>query len=116
MAYNEALGARIALILSDQFIEFIEKKMFGGLAFMINDKMCVGIIKDSLMLRVMDDQYEKVLKLKHADIMQFTGKPMKGFVLIDPEGLKTQPQLKKWIDYGLEFGKHGVVKSKKKKS
>ena len=115
MAYNEQLGERIKTLLSDKKVKFVEKKMFGGIAFMIDDKMCVGISKNELMLRVLDEEYNKVLLLKHAKPMQFTGRIMKGFVFVEEEGFKTEEQLMHWIQYGLDFGKHGVVKSKKKK-
>jgi TfoX/Sxy family transcriptional regulator of competence genes len=114
MAYNETLSKRIAALLLKQNTLFLEKKMFGGLAFMINDKMCIGVMKNELMLRVMDETYHQILKLKYAKPMEFTGRTMKGFVLIDEKGLTDDDTLMEWIAYGIEFGKYGIVKSKTK--
>ncbi len=115
MAYNEILSGRISAILLKRNIAFLEKKMFGGIAFMINDKMCVGVMKNELMLRVMDETFEQVLALKYAKPMNFTGRTMKGFILVDERGLTDDDALREWIAYGIEFGKHGIVKSKTKK-
>ncbi|TDD93813.1 TfoX/Sxy family protein [Flavobacterium cellulosilyticum] len=115
MAYNEELSLRVNKRLIELNCSFIEKKMFGGNAFMINDKMCVGIMKAEVMLRVLDSEYEVLIESNHVHPMNFTGKTMKGFLLIEAEGLKKETDLNKWIDYGLEFSKFGIVKSKKKK-
>lgn len=115
MAYNEHLGHRIAQILADKEVEFSEKKMFGGLGFMLNDKMCFGVVKDELMLRVLDNRYEDVLSMPHARPMDFTGRPMTGFVFIENEGFASDGQLERWLDMGIEFAEKGVVKTKKKK-
>lgn len=114
MAYNEELSLRIQKRLINLGIDFYEKKMFGGNAFMINEKMCVGIIKEELMLRVLDSKYEMLLEKNHVKPMNFTGKTMKGFLFIVEEGSKKETDLNQWIDFGLEFAKFGVVKSKKK--
>lgn len=115
MAYDIALSQRIEQLLIDEGITFIEKKMFGGNAFMINDKMCIGVTKEMLMLRCLDAEYEKILSKKFASPMQFTGKVMKGFVFVSAEGFKTDKQLLAWMKYGLDFAVHGIVKSKTKK-
>ncbi len=114
MAYNEDLGLRIVRKLAELGVDFAEKKMFGGLAFMINDKMCVGIVKDQLMLRVMDEHYDALLEENNVHPMEFTGKTMRGFLFIDPQAFETDSGLMRWINYGLEFGEKGIVKSKKK--
>jgi TfoX/Sxy family transcriptional regulator of competence genes len=116
MAYDEKLALRIKALLDEGKVKYEEKKMFGGIAFMINDKMCVGISKEEIMLRVMDESYEQLLKKPFAKPMEFTGRVMKGFLFIEQKGFKTDAQLQGWIDHGLEFGKHGIVKSKPKKS
>lgn len=115
MAYNEELAFRIKKNLILQNIDFVEKKMFGGLAFMINDKMCIGIIKEELMLRVLETNYEDLLKKDYVRPMNFTGKIMRGMVFVESEGLTSEKKLQEWINYGLEFAEKGVVKSKKKK-
>ena len=89
--------------------------MFGGVAFMINDKMCIGVVNDEIMLRVLDEVYEPLLEEHYVKPMNFTGKIMKGFLFIEKEAFEKDNQLEKWLDYGLDFGKRGVVKSKKKK-
>ncbi len=115
MAYDEGLAQRISDILYSEHIQFEEKKMFGGLAFMIADKMCVGIIQNEIMLRVVDEKCEMVMAKKHAKPMMFTGRQMKSFLSVEPAGFKTEKQLRGWIEYAIEFGKYGVVKTKKKK-
>lgn len=115
MAYNENTANRIAEKLLSRQISFTEKKMFGGIAFMIEEKMCIGVTKEQIMLRVMDEKYPQVMEMHHTLPMQFTGKTMKGFVFIEPEGFDSDVDLDKWIDYAEEFGKYGIVKSKKRK-
>lgn len=113
MAFDEALGERVATALQRAGIGFQEKRMFGGLGFMINDKMCVGIVKDELMIRVLDEKYTDVLKLPHAREMDFTGRPMKGFVYVSADGVRDDRSLQTWIDLGIEFAKFGKVKNKR---
>lgn len=102
MAYNEQLADRIRAIIYE-YDEFIEKKMFGGLAFMHHGNMCVGVIGDQLMARVGPDQYEIALKKKHAREMDFTGKALKGFVYVSTEGVKTKKMLTDWITTCINF-------------
>ena len=102
MAYCEKLGSRIRNILSDRSDVF-ERKMFGGLAFLVSGNMCCGVVDDTLMARVGADNYENALKVKYVDKMDFTGKPMKGFVYVRPKGISTKKQLKKWVDLCLGF-------------
>jgi TfoX/Sxy family transcriptional regulator of competence genes len=113
MAFDEALGERVATALRRARLDFQEKRMFGGLGFMINEKMCVGIIKDDLLVRVFDEKYADVLKEPHAREMDFTGRPMKGFVFVSADGLRGENSLQEWLDLGIEFAKFGEVKSKR---
>jgi len=115
MPYNETLTNRIEKSLLEKEVVFESKKMFGGMAFMINDKMCVGVLNDQIMLRVVEEHYETLLEENGVNPMNFTGKTMKGFLFIDPEASQTETQLNKWLNYGLEFAEKGIVKSKKKK-
>lgn len=115
MSYNENLSLRIEKLLIQLNVIFIEKKMFGGNAFMINDKMCFGIVGNELMLRVLDEEYEALLEKNHVRPMDFTGRIMKGFVYIDEQALKTESDLSHWIQFGLDFAERGTVKSKKNK-
>ena len=105
MAYDEHLANRIRKELHKKHIFFIEKKMMGGLTFMINDKMCVGIVKNKLMARIGKEEYEDALKKRGCKPMDFTGKPMKGYVFIEPEGIDLDSELEFWIDLSLAFNK-----------
>lgn len=80
-----------------------EKKMFGGLAFMYRGKMCCGIIKDHLMVRVPKEKYDHLLKQPFVRVMDFTGKPMKGFLFVDPGGFQTDDNLWKWLKIGKSY-------------
>ncbi len=102
MAYDEALADRIGVILKDQ-PNVVGKKMFGGIAFMVKGNMCCGVVKDTLMARVGPDAYESALAQPHAREMDFTGKSMKGMIYVDPEGLKSEEELKTWVERALEF-------------
>lgn len=115
MAYNEILADRISRILINEQVPFEEKKMFGGIAFMIQDKMCIGIVKEDLMLRVLDERYEETLNLHGAREMDFTGRSLKGFIYVDAAALNNDANLLKWVEMGIQFGKHGKLKSKSKK-
>ena len=96
MAYNEELAQRVRIQLQD-LKGICERKMFGGLCFLLRGNMICGIVKENLMLRVGPDQYEKALKRKHARVMDFTGRPLKGFVYVDSDGLKSSAHLRSWI-------------------
>lgn len=76
--------------------------MFGGLAFLLKGKMTVGIIKDELVVRVLESKMDEVLKSANARPMDFTGKPMKEFVFIAPEGFKSEQQLHHFVSLGIE--------------
>ncbi|WP_366183209.1 TfoX/Sxy family protein [Flavobacterium ovatum] len=115
MAYDEILSLRIQKQLLEKQIDFIEKKMFGGNAFMIADKMCIGVMKDEMMLRVMDEFYESLLEENHVKPMTFTGRSMKNFLFIEPEAYINETQLARWIKLAIDFGNRGVVKTKMKK-
>lgn len=110
MPYDEKLAERIRKLLKGKR-GLVEKKMFGGIAFMFKDKMFVGIAKNQLMVRVLNDKYEEYLKKPHVRLMDFTGRPLKGFLYIDADGFKTEKQLSAWIDAGIEY----VIKSPPKK-
>src|SRR5262245_43292778 len=102
MAYDEGLAERIRSILYDER-SVTEKKMFGGVAFLRDGKMFLGIVKDELMVRVGPDNYKVALKEPHVRPMDFTGKPMVGYVFVDPNGIEEEPPLTKWVNMGYEF-------------
>ncbi len=113
MAYDEKLAIRIREELSSlKNIE--EKKMMGGLTFMYNDKMCVGIFNNQLMCRIDPEVYEQTLKQKGCHVMAFAGRVMKGWVLIDESGIERKNDLQKWINLALDFNKKAKLAKKKK--
>ena len=101
MAYNEKLAERIRLELKG--IPFVEKKMFGGVGFLIHGNMACGVYKDDMIVRVDPVRHEKLLKKPGAKIFDITGKPMKGWLMVEPEGCKTRKQLSAWAKEGVEF-------------
>ena len=102
MAYNEALARRIRSALAARD-NITEKKMFGGLAFLLDGKMFCGIVKEDLMVRVGSDRYEEALAKPHARPMDFTGRPMSGYVFVDPAGCRTERAVAAWIEQGANF-------------
>ncbi len=113
MAYDEHLADRIRQSLKGKNTTYIEKTMMGGLCFMIDDKMCVGIVKNDLMARVAPEKYTELLGKDGAKPMDFTGRTMKGFIMIEPHGIDMDEQLDEWIQYCLDF--NPLAKSSKKK-
>lgn len=102
MAYDEKLADRIRKILARRK-GLTEKKMFGGLAFLLHGKMCCGALKDDLVVRVGPEQYESALSRPHARPMDLTGRPLKGFVFVSLNGYKTDKALAKWVEQAVEF-------------
>ncbi len=113
MAYNEKLADRTREIISLTYKNVEEKKMFGGLCFMVNDKMCVGVGKDRLTVRLDPEKFDEVIEKEGCVPMDFTGKIMKGFVFVSENVLKTKKQLEYWIKLALEYNK--IAKPSKKK-
>lgn len=103
MAYDENLADRIHQKLRERHVAFNDMKMMGGLVFMVNDKMCVGVIKHTLMVRIDPEIFINVLLRPHCHPMDFTGRTMKGYVMVDPEGVDAEVDLDYWIDLALEF-------------
>ncbi|KAB2808697.1 TfoX/Sxy family protein [Phaeocystidibacter luteus] len=114
MAYDTFLSDRIERALKETGTNYATKHMFGGLAFMVDDKMCCGIVRDDLMARVGPDRQAEALEQTGARPMEFTGRPMKGYVFVDSEGLDTDADLMKWIKWCLEFNPHAKSSKKKK--
>lgn len=112
MAYNEFLADRIRQSLKSKNIFYSEKRMMGGLTFMVDDKMCIGIIKEDLMARINPEFQESALKINGCREMDFTKRPMKGFVFINPGGTDMDSDLDFWIDKALEY--NPFAKSSKK--
>jgi TfoX/Sxy family transcriptional regulator of competence genes len=112
MAYDEHLAERISKTLKDKRVKFEAKNMMGGLCYLINDKMAVGIVKDALMARIDPDIYEASLKRNGCRPMDFTGRPMKGYVFVDPGAIDMDSDLEYWIQLCLDF--NPKAKSSKK--
>jgi len=102
MPYDEGLAERLREVFSTRK-DVTEKKMFGGIAFMVSGNMCCGIVNDTLMARVGPDQYDAALKRPHTRKMDFTGKPLKGFVYVAPEGFESDEDLADWVRLSLDF-------------
>jgi TfoX/Sxy family transcriptional regulator of competence genes len=102
MAYDEALAERVREVLQRRR-GVSEKKMFGGLAFMVNGHMACGVQGDDLMVRVGPDDYEAALKKPGARPMDFTGRPLRGMVYVNSRGHRRAPSLRAWVEKGLSY-------------
>ncbi len=96
MAYDEGLAERLTAYFEGRD-DVSTRKMFGGICFMVSGHMCCGIVADTLMARVGAEQYEQALGRPHAREMDFTGKSMKGFVYVSPEGIENDEDLADWV-------------------
>ena len=114
MAYDEQLAARVRGWFGERKVAFEEKRMMGGLCFLVKGKMCVGVEKERLMARIDPSGYDAALRRKGCVPMDFTGRPMRGFVFVNPAGLTTIGELNEWLKLALEF--NPKAKAAKKKS
>ena len=114
MAFNEKLVDRIREALVDQ-AKVEEKHMFGGVCFMVDGKMCVGVVKDEMMCRINPVLFEEVLEKNGCRPMDFTGKRMKGYVFISEEGMKNKKDFEYWVNLCLDFNSEAKASKKKKK-
>lgn len=104
MTDNDKLARRIAAVLKGKR-GVSQRKMFGGICFMLHGNMVCGTVKDKLMARVGSDYQEKAMKLKYVRPMDFTGKPLKGMIYVLPDGIKTKALLEKWIGHALAYAR-----------
>lgn len=102
MSYDEKTADRVRRILSRR-TDVVEKKMFGGLCFMVNGSMCCGLTQTAFMVRVGSEHYQEALAQPHARPMDFTGRPLTGMVYVDPAGYRTDVALAKWVARGVDF-------------
>jgi hypothetical protein len=102
VAYDLALADRIRRAVAGR-AGVTEKAMFGGLAFLLDGKTFCGIVKHDLMVRVGPVRHEESLRLAHVRPMDFTGRPLKGYVYVGPEGCRTQRRVQAWVDKGAAF-------------
>lgn len=112
MAYDEFLADRIKAALKNLQVTYVEKKMMGGICYMVNDKMCIGVVKNNLMARIDPEVYDQALTKPGCREMDFTGRPMKGFVFVEPEGVDMDEDLDYWVELCLDFNPR--AKSSKK--
>ena len=102
MAYNEKLADRIRNVLA-RHEGLTEKKMFGGISFMLRGNMCCGVVREDLVVRVGPEQYEEALAEPHARPMDFTGRPLKGMIYVGPGGYRSDEALVKWVRRGVDL-------------
>lgn len=113
MAFDERLAMRIRNIFGERNVAFVEKRMMGGLCFMVDGKMCVGVEKNRLMARIDPADYQAALNRKGCVPMDFTGRPLRGFVFVNAEALATTKDLASWLELALEFNPRAVSTKKK---
>lgn len=114
MAYSEFLADRVRLSLKENNTSFGEKKMFGGICWFVDEKMCVGIFREELMVRIAPEKQEEYLLTKDCRLMDDSGKSMKGFLLIAPEAIDMDEDLDKWVKRCLEFNPKARLSKKRK--
>ena len=102
MAYDESVAVRVRASLAGRS-SIDERKMFGGPAFVLSGNMCCCVTEHGLMVRVGPDAYEDALAQPHAGLMDLTGRPMRGWVLVEFEGLASDDTLSQWVEQGAEF-------------
>lgn len=102
MAFSESLALRIRQVVLNQR-GLTEKRMFGSVAFLLYGNVCVGVWKNSLIVRLDPESYGKALTDEHVQEFDITGRPMKGWVLVQPDGIESDEQLNGWIDRSLAF-------------
>ena len=102
MAYDEGVAQRVREALAEQ-AGVAEKKMFGGIAFLLRGNMCCGVVGGDLMVRVGPDAYADALAEPHAREMDFTGRPMRGIVYVSPTGFESDQRLARWLARGTGF-------------
>ncbi|OFW60993.1 MAG: RNA methyltransferase [Actinobacteria bacterium RBG_16_64_13] len=102
MAYDEGLAQRVREVLAEQ-PSVIEKSMFGGICFLLRGNMVAGVVNEDLMVRVGPEAHDDLVSRPDARPMDFTGKSLKGFVYVGPEGLDSDTELRRWIGYGVAY-------------
>lgn len=101
MAYNLKLAERIRYQLDG--MPYVEKKMFGGVGYLLHGNMACGVIQDDLIVRIDPQEQPALLKKPHVKLFDMTGRPMKGWLVVEPDGIKTAKQLGTWVRLGVEF-------------
>ena len=114
MAYDKLLEKRVRQFFDSKRIKQESKRMMGGLCFMVDGKMCVGVEKNQLMARIGPDAYDAALTRKGCRPMDFTGRPMRGFVFVELEGLKSEKDLASWLELALAYNPTAKKSARKK--
>jgi len=112
MAYNEKISSRIREALSD-VADVEEKEMFGGICYMVNDKMCIGVIKDEMICRIDPQLKEELMEKNGVHEMLFSKMPMKGFVIVSEEAMKSKKEFDQWVKLCLDFNVHAIITKNK---
>lgn len=115
MPYNEFLADRISQFFKENSISFYEKKMFGGTCFMVDEKMCVGVMHDEIMARINPNIYEESIEKEGCTKMNFTGRPMKGYVFLNEDAYDLDVDLHYWLQLALDFNPLAKASKKRKK-
>jgi len=102
MAYDEGVAERLREAYSE-ILNVVEKKMFGGIAFMVDGHMSCGVVNDTLMVRVGPERYAEALARPYAREMNFTGRPLKGFIYVNPGGFESDEALASWVSLSVDF-------------
>lgn len=113
MAYDEQLARRVRRALTARGVAFEEKPMMGGLCFMVDGKMCVGVEKQRLMVRLDPEKQHAALRRLGCVPMDFTGRPMRGFVFVNGEGTASGARLASWLDLALKFNPRAVASKRR---
>jgi len=116
MAFDEHLADRIRQCFGELHVTVEEKRMMGGLCFMVNDKMCAGVTGSRLMARLDPEVYQDALTRTGAHEMDFTGRPMRGFVFVEPEGIDEDEDLQSWIQLCLDYNPRAASSRRRKRS
>jgi TfoX-like protein len=114
MAYDERLANRIRHAFGTRR-DITERKMFGGLAFLYRGRMCCGVVERDLMVRIPDDEFDAVMRGRHVRPMDFTGKPLRGFVYVSPPGFRTGAALLTWVSRGERVAKGRATEPTKRR-
>ena len=114
MAYDEHLADRARQVFAELHVMTEEKRMMGGLCFMVNDKMCAGVSDERLMARIDPVIYQEALTRQGAREMDFTGRPLKGFVFVEPEGIDDDEDLRSWLQLCLDYNPRAKSSRKRK--
>jgi TfoX/Sxy family transcriptional regulator of competence genes len=114
MAYDERLAQRIRQVFGARR-DVTERKMFGGLTFLCRGRMCCGVVGANLVVRVAEDDYDELLGRDHVRPMDFTGRPLEGFVYVSPPGVRTDAALREWLSRGERVAKQKAAEEPTKR-